>query len=76
MRRTKQIQRLIKDVNHYLRHNHIKDEGDPVFLVTMHSLLQQRIYQGFNYYKDKVIGGNTVSVLAGSSENFEYLQLY
>lgn len=76
MRRTKQIQNLVDEVNCYLRRNKIKDESDPAFLVTMHSLLEQKIYHGFNYYKDGVVGDKVMPVLAGSATNFEYLQLY
>lgn len=80
-RRTKKITELLIDVNDYLRNNKIKNEDDPVFLVIMHSLLRQHLYMGFNYYKDKVITfedghSEVIRVLAGSSTDFEYLQLY
>lgn len=79
-RRTKKITELLKDVNEYLRNNHIKDQGDPVFLVITHSLLRQHLYLGFNYYKDQTFtyedGSNiTMPVLAGSDTDFEYLQI-
>ena len=77
-RRTKQIEQLIQDVNCYLRNNKIKDEGDPAFCVTQWSLIDQGIYQGFNYFKDEYNEAGTKKriVLAGSSTDFEYLQLY
>lgn len=80
-RRTKKITELLVDVNYYLRANKIKDEGDPVFLVITHSLIRQHLYMGFNYYKDKTFtfeDGHTEThpVLAGSSTDFEYLQIY
>lgn len=75
MRRTKQMQNMIDMVNTYLRRNGIKDEGNDLFLVVTHNLLQQGLYRGFNYYKDKEIGGDIYPVLAGSDVNFEYLQI-
>ena len=76
MKRSKQMTQMIGYVNEYLRRNNIKNEDDPVFQVTMWSLLDQRLYQGFNYFKLKQIGDKTVSVLAGSSTDFDFLQLY
>lgn len=76
MRRAKQLDTLVKDVNVYLRKNKIKNEDDPVFQVVMWSLLEQHLYQGFNYFKDAKIGDDVIPVLAGSSVHFDYLQLY
>jgi hypothetical protein len=70
------MQKLIDDVNFYLRRNNIKDESDPAFQVVMWSLLEQHLYQGFNYFKLKKIGNDEFPVLAGSSTDFEFLQLY
>ena len=75
MKRTKQMQNFINQVNDYLRKNRIKNEGNDVFLITTHNLLQQNLYKGFNYYKDKKIGDVTLPILAGSSTDFEYLQI-
>lgn len=69
------MENLITDVNQYLRNNKVKNQGDACFLVVTHSLLQQGLYRGFNYYKDGVIGDKVIPILAGSSENFEYLQV-
>ena len=76
MKRAKQLQQVVDITNNYLRNNGIKDESDPAFLIVMHSLLQTNTYHGFNYFKDKQIGTVTVPVLAGSSTDFDYLQLY
>ena len=76
MKRTKQLQTVVNNVNDYLRTNKIKDEKDPAFHMLVWSLLQTDTYKGFNYFRDKEIDGETVSVLAGSSIDFDYLQLY
>ena len=83
MRRSKQLQKLVDDVNDYLRKNHIKSQSDPCFLVVSDSLLKQHLYQGYNFYVDFEVtywdGYKTkIPRLAGTSdpEKFDYLQLY
>lgn len=79
MKRAKQMDVLISDINSYLKNNRIKSEANPAFLVVQHSLLQQGLYRGFNYFKDKKLAdGHIISVLAGTDdpEKFDYLQLY
>ena len=76
MRRCKQLNQLVEHANLYLRKNKIKNEDDPVFQVVMWSLLEQHLYRGFNYYKLMTIGEDEIPVLAGSSTDFEFLQLY
>ena len=79
MRRAKQMDVLVQDVNRYLKNNRIKDEANPAFHIVSHSLLFQGLYRGFNYYKDKTLeDGTTISVLAGTSDpdKYDYLQLY
>lgn len=78
-RRAKQMEILIDDINMYLRRNYIKAESNPAFLIVQHSLLEQGLYRGFNYFKDKKLeDGTIISVLAGSSDpsEFDYIQLY
>jgi len=79
MKRAKQLEYLIDDVNIYLKNNGIKNEANPVFLIVQHNLIQQGLYKGFNYFKRKEFDDGTVlSVLAGTSDpdKFDYLQLY
>ncbi len=79
MKRTKQLEVVLKEVNSYLKNNKIKDQGDSVFCVMCHALIQAGVYRGFNMYKDeKFADGTVVSVLAGTSdpEKFDYIQLY
>ena len=76
MKRTRQLEEVISMTNRYLRLNHIKDESNPAFHVLMDALLETGTYKGFNYFNDMQIGDETVPVLAGSSIEYEYLQLY
>ena len=78
MKRTKQLQTMVDITNKYLKNNGIKDEGNDAFILIQHILLQTKTYHGYNMYKDKLIGNEIVSVLAGTSdpEKFDYLQLY
>lgn len=50
MKRTKQMESLIAEVNDYLRLNHIKETSNPVFLVVTNNLIHQKLYRGFNLY--------------------------
>ena len=76
--RSKQLQTMVDITNEFLRNNHIKDEGNDAFWLCQYTLLKTKTYHGFNYYRSAVIGGQEVSVLAGTSEpdKFDYLQLY
>lgn len=83
MKRTRQTELLVKDVNEHLRRNRITDEHDELFSFTCNYLLKHDMYMGFNYYKDgcmydgeECIG--TMPHLAGSGEfgKYEYLQIY
>lgn len=76
MKRTKQLQMVIDETNKYLRNNKIKDQSNPAFSVVQHSLLEMGTYQGFNYFNDRKIGDKVIPILAGSSVNFEFLQIY
>lgn len=69
-RRGKQLMDMLKSVNTYLRCNNIKDEGDPVFLVVTHSLLQQGVYYGYNLCSVKTIGSMECVVPDGKEGQF------
>ena len=68
MKRTKQMQLLIDEVNSYLKLNHIKETSNPVFLVVTNNLIHSKIYCGFNMYtkNGKLSGG----------KNTDYIQIY
>ena len=68
MKMTKQTKAMINAVNVHLRNNHIKDEANPIFAVTMFALLNADCYQGFNYFtKDSQLSG-------GPNEKFDHLE--
>lgn len=71
MKRTKQTQIIVDNVNHYLRHNHIKSQGDPVFVVMSHALIEAKCYQGFNYFTadGKLFSGE-------NEKKFDHLEFY
>ena len=71
MKRTKQTQIIVDNVNHYLRHNHIKSQGDPVFVVMSHALIEAKCYQGFNYFTadGKLFSGD-------EDVQFDHLEFY
>ena len=68
MKRTKQMENLIAEVNDYLRLNHIKETSDPAFLVVTRNLIHQKIYHGYNLY-------NADGCLSGG-RNTDYIQIY
>jgi hypothetical protein len=68
MKRTKQIESLISEVNDYLKLNHIKETSDPVFLVVTNNLIHQKLYHGFNLY-------NSNGYLSCGRDT-DYIQIY
>ena len=70
MKRTKQTQIIVDNVNSYLRHNHVKSQSDPVFVVMSHALINGNVYQGFNYY---TVNGK---LSGGQNEQFDHLEFY
>ena len=70
MKRTKQTQIIVDNVNEYLRNNHIKTQGDPVFVVMNAALINANVYQGFNYFtaNGKLSGGD--------NEKFDHLEFH
>lgn len=70
MKRAKQTQIIVDNVNHYLRHNHIKSQGDPVFVVMSHALIEAKCYQGFNYFTADGF------LFSGDNEKFDHLEFY
>ena len=70
MKRAKQTQIIVDNVNSYLRNNHIKTQGDPVFVVMSHALINANVYQGFNYFTaDGFLSG-------GDNEKFDHLEFH
>ena len=83
MRRSKQLQAVVDKTNEYLRKNHIKEQGNPAFMVVQWALLDTKTYQGFNYFVEREVTNwdgvkHKLPLLAGTSDpdKFDYLQLY
>lgn len=72
MKRAKQTVTMINRVNRYLEVNCIKNQYNDLFCAFQDALLKANIYNGFNYYKYKEINGETVLVLAGTSDPTKY----
>lgn len=70
MKMTKQVQKMVQEVNERMKEYHIKDESDPVFTTMQWLLLRSNCYHGFNLYTidGKLSGGN--------NEEFDHLEFY
>ena len=68
---------MLHEANLTLRHLKIRDEGDSLFVFICNYLTTHHMYHGFNYYNmGKDYNGNPYPVLAGSSTDYEFLQIY
>lgn len=70
MKRAKQTQVIVYSVNEYLRNNHVKSQGDPVFVVMSHALINANVYQGFDYFTAEGF------LFSGDNEKFDHLEFY
>lgn len=70
MKRTKQTQIIINSVNEYLRNNHIKTQGDPVFVVIADALINANVYRGYNYFTAEGF------LSGGDNEKFDHLEFH
>lgn len=70
MKRAKQTQVIVDSVNEYLRNNHVKSQGNPVFVIMSHALINANVYQGYNYFTAEgyLSGGN--------NEKFDHLEFH
>ena len=68
---------MLHEANLTLRQMKIHDESDSLFMFICNYLMAHHMYHGFNYYNmGKDFNGNPYPVLAGSSTNYEFLQIY
>lgn len=70
MKRAKQTQIIVDNINSYLHNNHIKSQGDPVFVVMSHALINANVYQGFNYFTAEGF------LSGGDNEKFDHLEFH
>lgn len=73
VRRTKQVEQMVEEVNLILRKNKVRDEFDERFWLFSHLLLTTNCYKGYNWYYDSlytdVVGiTSVVPRLCGTSD--------
>ena len=51
MKRAKQVDKMVQQVNYYLKKNEIKNQWCDTVQVFMTSLMAADVYKGFNFYK-------------------------
>ena len=68
MKRTKQTEKMIEQVNFYLKNNKINNPFNDVAQVFMASLLAADTYKGFNFYNEN----GTLT----TEEKCDYIQIY
>jgi hypothetical protein len=75
--RTKMVTELVDSVNEYLMKNKIKDESNSLFNWTCRFLLNNKMYEGFNFFKFKE-NSTTEYELAGSYDpnKYDFLRIY
>ena len=74
--RPKYVTELVRKVNKTLQTLGKQGKNSDLHLFITSYLLDKKMYHGWNYYKDKYVNGKTISVLAGSATDFDYIQMY
>lgn len=74
--RPKYVTELVRKVNKTLRTLGKQGENSDLHIFITSYLLDKKMYHGWNFYKDKYVNGKTISVLAGSATDFDYIQMY
>ena len=54
-KRPKYIEELVKKTNKRLEVMNVKDEGNTLFRFVCDLLLEKKMYQGYNFFKKKII---------------------
>lgn len=74
--RPKYVTELVRKVNKTLQTLGKQGENSDLHIFITSYLLDKKMYHGWNYYKDRYVNGKTISVLAGSATDFDYIQMY
>lgn len=74
--RPKYVTELVRKVNKTLQTLGKQGENSDLHVFITSYLLDKKMYHGWNFYKDKYVNGKTISVLAGSATDFDYIQMY
>ncbi len=75
-KRPKYVTELVRKVNKTLQTLGKQGENSDLHIFITSYLLDKKMYHGWNFYKDKYVNGKTISVLAGSATDFDYIQMY
>lgn len=74
--RPKYVTELVRKVNKTLQTLGKQGENSDLHIFITSYLSDKKMYHGWNFYKDKYVNGKTISVLAGSATDFDYIQMY
>ena len=74
--RPKYVTELVRKVNKTLQTLGKQGENSDLHIFITSYLLDKKMYHGWNFYKDRYVNGKTISVLAGSATDFDYIQMY
>ena len=75
-KRPKYVTELVRKVNKTLQTLGKQGENSDLHVFITSYLLDKKMYHGWNFYKDRYVNGKTISVLAGSATDFDYIQMY
>lgn len=75
-KRPNYVTELVNKVNKHLQTLGKQGENSDLHAFITSYLLDKKMYHGWNFYKDKYVNGKTISTLAGSATDFEYIQMY
>lgn len=76
-KRTKAIEEMVKDANHFFLMNKVKDyRNSDLFWFIQGYLLSRKMYEGYNFYNIKEVDGKTQLFLSGSATNYDVIQIY
>lgn len=74
--RPKYVTELVRKVNKTLQTLGKQGENSDLHIFITSYLLDKKMYHGWNFYKDRYVNGKTISVLAGSATDFDYIQMH
>lgn len=74
--RPKYVTELVRKVNKTLQTLGKQGKNSDLHIFITSYLLDKKMYHGWNFYKDKYVNGKTISALAGSATDFDYIQMY
>lgn len=75
MKRTKQVETMVKVTNENLKTRKVISENDELFMWFNWLLMKADCYNGFNWYYEKTLNNETIQVLAGTSNPLRLKEL-